>query len=285
MPLVLYLPMQQGHTGEPDLSRFVVVLCRSEEAGNVGAACRAMKTMGFRKLVLAGAPLYDEKRVAMMAVHAFDLYENAERFPDLAAALAARSLSAGFTRRRGGRRKTFSVSVDDFATSISTRAAEGEVALVFGNEKSGLSSREVGLCSLAVHIPSSIAFPSLNLAQAVQVACWEIRRQAAEPFSGGHRAARREEVEKAVDRASLHLAKLGFFRLNQGDELKEFLRDIAERAALSVSELRYFESFVHKMAGLADKGAPLEGPAAGMQPAQSSAASSEKDILRSDRLP
>ncbi len=246
--------MSSGNTHEPDLSSFVIVLCRADEAGNVGAACRAMKTMGLERLVLAGPPDYDKDRVAMMAVHAFDVYEKAERFPDLGSALAGRRLSAGFTRRRGGQRKNFSQPVEEFAGMAALGAAEGDVALVFGNERSGLSTEELALCSLAVHIPSSPAFASLNLAQAVQVACWELRRQASGQGRGGYAAARHEEVAAAVTRASVHLAELGFFRLNQGDELKEFLRDVAERAALSVAELRYFEAFIHKMAGLAGKG-------------------------------
>lgn len=247
--------MDQGQTREPDLSRFVIVLCRAEEAGNVGSACRAMKTMGLSRLVLAGAPAYDEERVRTMAVHAFDLYEAAERFPDLRGALAGRSLVAGFTRRRGDRRKTFSTPVDEFAAAAWARGAgaQGDIALVFGNERSGLSGEEIELCSLAVHIPSSEAFPSLNLAQAVQLACWELRRQAPGLLRGDYRAVSRAEVEAVVARASERLAELGFFRLNQGEQLKEFLRDLAERAALSPSELRYFEAFIHKMAGLAGK--------------------------------
>jgi TrmH family RNA methyltransferase len=198
-----------------------------------------------------------------MAVHAFDVYEKAERFPDLASAVEGRSLVAGFTRRRGGQRKTFSLPIDEFAGQATSRVAEGDIALVFGNERSGLSTEELALCSLAVHIPSSEAFPSLNLAQAVQLACWEIRRQSRGSRGGGYEAATREAVASAVARASVRLGELGFFRLNQGDELKEFLRDLAERAALSTSELRYFEAFIHKMAGLAGKrrGAPPpEGP-------------------------
>jgi len=245
--------MSRGNIREPDLSRFVIVLCRAEEAGNVGSACRAMKTMGFERLMIAGGPEYDRDRVATMAVHAFDIYEKAERFSDLEGALAGRSLAAGFTRRRGSQRKTFSLPVDEFAAQAASRVADGDVALVFGNEKSGLSTEELALCSLAVHIPSSEAFASLNLAQAVQLACWELRRQASGPKLGGYEAARREAVSAAVARASVRLGELGFFRLNQGDELKEFLRDIAERAALSASELRYFEAFIHKMAGLASK--------------------------------
>jgi TrmH family RNA methyltransferase len=241
---------------EPDLSRFIVVLSRAEEAGNVGAACRAMKTMGIGRLALVGPFEYDAQRVATMAVHAFDVYERALRFPELANALAGTSLSAGFTRRRGGRRKTFSIAVDDFAKTAAARQPDGDIALVFGNEKSGLSGEELALCSVAVHIPTSGDFPSLNLAQAVQIACWELRRQAPGLLSGSYRAADRSDIASMVERAALRLGELGFFRLNQGEELRVFLRDLGERAALSTSELAYFEAFIHKMAGLAGKKGP-----------------------------
>ncbi|MEI6386470.1 MAG: RNA methyltransferase [Spirochaetota bacterium] len=250
--------MSPRPASEPDLSRFVVVLARAEESGNVGAACRAMKVMGLSRLALAGDRGYDEDRVATMAVHAFDVYQGATRHADLAAALASTSFSAGFTRRRGERRKTFSQTVEGFMATALGRPAGGDIALVFGNERSGLSGEELSLCSVAVHIPSSEVFPSLNLAQAVQIAAWELRRQAeAGRWLPGpappNASVRRADVDASVERAAGRLAELGFFKLNQGEDLREFLRDLAERAALSSYELRYFESFIHKMAALANK--------------------------------
>ena len=240
---------------EPDLSRFVIVLCRAEEAGNVGSVCRAMRTMGLDRLVLAAPGAYQEERVAMMAVHAFDIYERARRFSDLAGALAGSSLSAGFTRRRGDRRKSFSMAVDAFADLAWQRRVEGDIALVFGNEQGGLVGEELDLCSIAVHIPTAGtgSAASLNLSQAVQIACWELRRQAPDFQSGSFVASTRGDIDIAVSRAALRLGDLGFFRQNQGEELRDFLRDISERAALSPTELRYFEAFIHKMASLAAK--------------------------------
>lgn len=233
---------------EPDFSDFAVVLCGAEEAGNVGSTCRAMKTMGLGRLVLAGCPDYDGKRVATMAVHALDVYERAERFPDLAAALAGFSLAAGFTRRRGERRKAFSLSVEEFAARARSRA--GATALVFGNERTGLTGEELGLCSLAVHIPVSSAFPSLNLAQAVQIACYELRRRALVGRDGRPLPAAREETEAAVLRMADHLRSIGFFKVTRDRDLSAFLRDAAERAALTPGELRYFESIFRKAAGM-----------------------------------
>lgn len=243
---------------EPDLSRFVVVLCRAEEAGNVGSACRAMKTMGLTRLYLAACPDFNELKVRTMAVHAADLYEGARRFPSLSEALSGASLAAGLTRRRGERRKSFSLDVASFATEALARTEGGDIALVFGNEQSGLSDAELDLCSLAVHIPSSELFPSLNLAQAVQVVSYELRRQA---LAGGQRpsyeAAKRESVAAAVDRVSGRLGQLGFFKKNDGADLREFLRDMVERAALSPAELRYLENIMQKTATLAAREAEL----------------------------
>jgi TrmH family RNA methyltransferase len=233
---------------EPDLSDFAIVLRGAEEAGNVGSACRAMKTMGFGRLLLAGCPDYDERRVATMAVHAFDVYERAERFADLASALRGFSLAAGFTRRRGERRKGFSLSAGDFASRASARG--GETALVFGCERTGLTGEELGLCSLAVHIPSSSSFPSLNLAQSVQVACYELRRAALGGRDGSAAPAARVETLASVERMAAHLKSIGFFKVTRDRDLSAFLRDVAERAALTPSELRYFESIFRKAAGM-----------------------------------
>ena len=240
---------------EPDLSRFAVVLCRAEEGGNVGSACRAMKTMGLSRLVLAGCPDFEADRVRMMAVHASDVFESAESFPDLGSALAGFSLSAGFTRRRGERRKAFSLSAEDFAAMALRRPAGGDghvgaVALVFGNERTGLTESELGLCTLAAHIPSASAFPSLNLAQAVQVACYELRRQAVGERDGSASPVSRSEVEESVARIAGYLRYLGFFKVTRDRGLSAFLRDSAERAAYTASELKYFESIFRKAAGM-----------------------------------
>jgi TrmH family RNA methyltransferase len=231
------------------LSNFAVVLCRAEEGGNVGSACRAMKTMGISKLILASCPEYDEDRVRMMAVHAFDVYEKAERFPDLASALAGFTLSGGFTRRRGEKRKAFSHSVEGFAAFALNRPA-GDAALVFGNERTGLTEGELGLCSLAAHIPSSEAFPSLNLAQAVQIACYELRRQSLGERDGGPEPVPRTVAEESVSRIAGHLREIGFFKVSRDRDLSAFLRDTIERAAYTPTELRYFESIFRKASGM-----------------------------------
>lgn len=138
----------------------------------MGAVCRAMMTMGFTDLVLADCPEYEEVPVKTFALKAFSIYEAARRVPRLHQALEGSVLAAGFTRRVGRMRAREPMDVRDFAREALRR--KGKIALVFGNERNGLSREEIALCDIAVRIPTSDTFPSLNLAQAVQIVCWQI---------------------------------------------------------------------------------------------------------------
>jgi rRNA methylase len=235
-----------------------VVLCRVKESGNVGSICRAMKTMGFTKLVLSNCPDYDEALVRTMAVHASDIFENAQRYADLEDALSAYSLSAGFTRRSGARRKAASISARDFA-----RGAAGlpvpdapfiqrnqSIAMVFGNERDGLSDHELSLCSLAVHIPSSDKFPSLNVAQAVQVACYEFlpavsRRET----SGRNRKSRQRKARLPPRQWNIFSGKI---KRRRRQNIRTKVRTKAMRFPASVSSSESMKS-----SGLSPKEEPL----------------------------
>jgi TrmH family RNA methyltransferase len=230
-----------------------VVLCRPAESGNIGSVCRALKNMGFfsLRIVAPEKPIIAE-HVKMMAVHAFDLFEAASFYPDLPAALRDMAFCAGTTRRRGRKRKDISFPIQDFARDVWKRP--GQIAIVFGNERTGLTDEELALCQLAVHIPTSDEFPSLNLAQAVQVVAWELfeawpGRPCGRPLPID--AARCGQV--AGDIVS-RLGRAGFFRLpGQAPETAEFLRDTLARAALTASEAEYFHALFRKLTGMAFK--------------------------------
>lgn len=228
-----------------------VVLCRVKESGNVGSVCRAMKTMGIADLVLADCPDYDEEKVRTMAVHAFDIFSSAKRCPTLAEALAGSSAAAGFTRRKGEKRKQVSLSLRDFVERTKTGGA-GPISLVFGNEKDGLSDEELNECSIAVHIPSSEAFPSLNVSQAVQIACYEFfaagggngNAPAADPAPRGY-------IDASVADIAASLSRLGFFKKSDDSYARRFFRDLCERAWLSKQEVDYLCRIFRKTAALA----------------------------------
>jgi TrmH family RNA methyltransferase len=232
-----------------EFNRFLIVLSRPAESGNVGAACRAMKTMGFSRLAIVSPERkLDERDVGAMAVHAFDVYEKASFHDRLAEAAAGSSLVVGMTRRRGRKRKAFSVPIQEFAESAWIRP--GRIALVFGNERTGLSGEEMDLCHLAVHIPASAEFPSLNLAQAVMVACWELARTRPGLLSGAPEPVPSERLEIASEAATAALERMGFFRLAGREDMRRFLRDVMARAGLCPSELQLFASMFRKCEGL-----------------------------------
>lgn len=266
-----------------DMSPYTIVLCRVKESGNVGSICRAMKTMGLQNLILADCPSYDEELVAMMAVHALDVFQSARRFSTLSEALQDSTLSAGFSRRVGARRKEQSFALRDFAQSVAMSGHDA-VYLVFGNEKDGLSDTELAECNIAVHIPSSDSFPSLNVAQAVQVACYELRMASmsattldAEAFSeasaeasvsayapkpvlssglttaGNENRATRAVVEAEIDAIIDSLAGVGAFRKSDSSYARHYLIDLCERASLSKSEAHYLRSLFLKSVALGRK--------------------------------
>jgi len=148
-----------------------IVLCRPSHPGNIGAAARAMKTMGLADLRLVAPQRYPAPEAQWMATHALDVLQSSKIYPNLVAAIedcvAAFAMSA--------RPREWSPQVLD-ARAAAARAMEmeGDVAFVFGNETAGLTNEEMFACQFLVHIPASPQSSSLNLAQAVQVMAYEL---------------------------------------------------------------------------------------------------------------
>jgi tRNA/rRNA methyltransferase len=237
------------------LERITVVLCRVESAGNVGAICRAMATMGCRSLVLADCPAYDEVAVKTMALNAWAIYEQAKRYDSLIAALEPCTYAAAFSRRAGRKRKE-AIDIRDWAGWLAN-FGQDRIALVFGNERDGLNSAELACCDDAVFIPADAAQPSLNVSHAVQLACWELRRY----FMAGtvpaasvrEMAAARSQLDGTVQAVLDRMETRGFFKLGGREDAANFLREISARAALSPSELQRFSALLGKQVALAAK--------------------------------
>ena len=156
-------------------SRLRVVLVGTQHPGNIGSAARAIKTMGFGRLVLVAPERFPHADAAALAAGAGDVLDAAVIFPTLAEAVADCRLVMGCTAR--SRR----VALEELAPwqaatrGRETAAAGGEVAVVFGRERTGLDNDELQLCHAAVHIPANPGYSSLNLAAAVQVLAYELR--------------------------------------------------------------------------------------------------------------
>ena len=150
-----------------------VVLVETSHPGNLGAAARAMKTMGFRDLRLVRPCSFPSAEASARAAGADDLLDAARVCNSLVEAVADCVLVTGTT----GRSRSLpwpTLSPRRAAPRLAAAATHGRVALVFGNERSGLDNTDLELCHHAICIPTTAAFRSLNLAAAVQLLCYEL---------------------------------------------------------------------------------------------------------------
>jgi TrmH family RNA methyltransferase len=163
--------------------RFVLV--GSESAGNVGAAARAIKTMGLVELWLVQPDCNPRAAEARFLAHnAEDVLEDIHVVDSLDAALADTAFSVA-TSQRPRRAGTPYYTAAEAAPLIVQRAADHRVAIVFGRESSGLTNEELSRCSALSTIPAATRVPSLNVAQAVMVYAYELHQAAqASPAAG-----------------------------------------------------------------------------------------------------
>jgi len=227
-----------------------VVLVEPLDSRNVGSVCRAAKSMGIRRLEIVGGRGLDLEEARVTAVHAADVLEAARYRSGLDEAVRGCVISAGVSRRRGRRRKYFALSPEELAERIAGIRA-GDAALVFGNEESGLTDGELSLCNVAVKIPTSPLFPSLNLSHAVQIVCYQVYRHLGTAVAPRFTPIEREKLDRLVAIALKSLENLGFFKQVGPEDMGIFLRDILARAGLSGREARRLEVVFRKISGLA----------------------------------
>lgn len=156
-----------------------IVLVRPEHGGNVGGAARALKNMGLRELVLVQPAAFDADEAQRLAHGAEDVLHGAPHLATLQEALADCRWSVGTTRRRG-RHRLPHYTPRSFARGVVDAPSRRPLAIVFGPEKDGLTDADLSLCHERLSIPSTEAHPSLNLAQAVLVVCYELFVQASQ---------------------------------------------------------------------------------------------------------
>lgn len=210
------------------MSHIRIVLCRPSHPGNIGAAARAMKTMGFTDLRLIAPGRFPAPEAQWMATHAVDVLQQSKVHDRLAHAIedcvAAFAMSA--------RPREWSPQVLD-ARSAAQRATalEGDVAFVFGNETAGLTNEEMFACQFLVHIPANPQFSSLNLAQAVQVVAYELRMasEGSIPAQRTQKLATLQDIEGMYAHLEEAAVTSGFHVPASGSRLPERLRRLFSR--------------------------------------------------------
>ncbi len=222
-----------------------IVLCRPSHPGNIGAAARAMKVMGLTDLALAAPAQHPSEEATIRASGAVDVLERARVHRDLASAIDDCVWVVGLSARNRHEGPP-SMDIADAAREAVRHAASGPVAVVFGNERTGLNNDELTHCHATAWIPTGPELSSLNLAAAVQVASYELLRArqeasgAPEPASTDDPPESRGAIDAYVDRLWSTLAGLQAFR--EGDpkieHMRARVRRMLARAQPTKAELR-----------------------------------------------
>jgi tRNA/rRNA methyltransferase len=238
------------------LDNFAFVLVSPKASGNVGAAARALKNMGFADLRLVAPRDYDPKAAAAMAVHADDVLERARIFPDLMTALDDRTLTVG-TTCRGGPYRSETRTLRDVAPALIAEGARNRAAIIFGPEDFGLTNLEIAQCQRLITIPTAPDYTSLNLAQAVMVVAYELMIAA-----GAERLAIATEeyapaaaVEEMHRRLADALVAIGFLPDDNPDHLMLTLRAMFGRSGIRARELDILNGIARQVRWVANDGA------------------------------
>ena len=153
------------------LQNIRIVLVETSHSGNIGSASRAMKTMGLSNLYLVSPKSVDEQSITL-AAGADDVMRNAHIVDTFEQAIENCSLVIGTSARLRHLQSTL-IEPRECAEKVS--AHQGQVAIVFGRERVGLTNEELLKCHYHLNIPANPEYSSLNLAMAVQLVSYEMR--------------------------------------------------------------------------------------------------------------
>ena len=243
-------------TGPAAFGRLGVVLYRPKSPGNVGSVTRAMKNMGFERLVVAEPIAYEDPshfdvEARRMAWNAADLLDNRTQTASLEEALDPFRYIVGTTSNPPPSSRV--LTPREAASELRDRLAgvESEVAFLFGQEDIGLTRDALTRCHVVVRIPTSDRYDSLNLSQAVLICLYEIRLA----LSGADRHDRlpdaslpsQERLEAFYGRLEEALDAIGFFQGTGREHMMRELRLIFHRTVMSGRELAIFEGIAHRI--------------------------------------
>jgi tRNA/rRNA methyltransferase len=219
------------------LSNVRVILSHTSHPGNIGAAARAMKTMGLSKLCLINPRHFPDAQARAMAASADDILANAVVCSTLEEALQGVVFVVGMSARV--RDISQEVLAPREAMPLVAQQARQPVALLFGAETSGLTNDELARCQLMVRIPVNPEYTSLNLAAAVQLVSYELRLAAGHDECSAPEVvpASAEHVEGFFTQLEETLTEIEFLHGQQSTKLMHKLRRLYARARLELEEV------------------------------------------------
>ncbi|WP_404783683.1 RNA methyltransferase [Altericista sp. CCNU0014] len=247
------------------LHRIRIVLVEPAGPLNIGSTARVMKNMGLRNLVLVNPhcdPLGDEAR--QMAVHAADVLEAARQVETLSQALKGCFRAIATTARP--RDAAPAVPLESPRSALPW-LLEMPSALIFGPEDRGLSNAELNYAQRFITIPSSSDYPSLNLAQAVAVCCYELYQSVQSPAAASPPPllapaeadlAPLDAIERYVTHLSSVLLEIGYLYPHTAPSRMQKFRQMALRSQLSSSELALLRGILRQVEWATHQKTPAE---------------------------
>ncbi|MGI9276926.1 MAG: tRNA (cytosine(32)/uridine(32)-2'-O)-methyltransferase TrmJ [Endozoicomonas sp.] len=241
------------------LENISIVLINTTHPGNIGAAARAMKTMGLSRLTLVEPAEFPSGQATAMASGADDVLANARVVSTLDEALADCHFVVGTSARVRGVSLEL-VEPKACASQIVSEAGNGGVALVFGREDRGLTNEELRRCHMQVHIPTNPDFSSLNLGAAVQVMAYELRMTEL-ALQGGvelpsprrHDLATQEDMERYYQHLHETLVEIGFLEHSSHEKIMAKLRRMYGRIRPDRVELGILRGILSETSRVANK--------------------------------
>jgi len=234
-------------------SRFIenirVVMVETTHPGNIGAAARAMKTMGYNNLYLVKPKIYPNAEATARAAGADDILGTVVVCDSLEEALqGCVTVVASTARPRSISHSVFTPR--EYAPKLSEMLKLGTVALVFGRESSGLSNEELEYCNVILQIPTNPEFSSLNVASAVQILCYEfnqlLQSDTVDKIDNEEktRLATADEMTYFYDHLEQSMIDVGFLNPQQPRKLMRRLKSLFNRAHLDENEVSILRGFL-----------------------------------------
>jgi len=231
------------------LDKVRIVLIRTTETGNIGSAARAMKTMGLSQLVLVDPKEFPSAKATARASGADDLLASARVVDSLPQALEGCDLVMGTSARL--RDLPWPLLNPREAAEKAQQYAHqsGNIAVVFGSERSGMSNEELDHCHFQIHIPANEQYSSLNLAASVQVIAYELRM--AQLLAEGlhieqeeEELASRDAMERFYDHLFQVMQAVGYYRPEQPKLLRRRMKRLFNRPMMSHAEVQIMRGFL-----------------------------------------
>ena len=224
------------------------VLIETLEGGNIGAAARALKNLGFSNLELVNPGKFPSDEAGWFAHGAEDILTRTKVYSDLNIALKNKSVIIG-TSRRAGKKRGLVYPVREAAERIRTLSEKNRVALLFGREDRGLTNDETDECSFMVSIPASAEHPSFNLAQAVLITEYELS-YINDAFRPSPAVISHKELLNLFQRLQHVMLMAGYRPKGIRDDHKEIMADlkrIISRAGITEREARMLHGIISQI--------------------------------------